>query len=119
MQSAGHAAHTARALCRRRRPQERKRPLHDRSEQPKPMTLVRTALIAPYRRLQAKADKSHGQDANRALKPILEGRFLAWTLDRAAGRFPAGAESKRRCSEDGTACTATQSVEERKYEHCK
>lgn len=39
------------------------------------MTLVRTALIAPYRRLQAKADKSHGQDANRALESILERRF--------------------------------------------
>ena len=41
----------------------------------KSMTLARTALIAPWRRLQAKADKSHGQDANRALESILEGLF--------------------------------------------
>lgn len=61
------------------------------------MAHAKTALTAPWRRLQAKADKSHGQDANRALESILEGSFdreltesVTWTLFEPSDRSTGG-----------------------------
>lgn len=54
----------------------------------KSMTLARRPMTAPWSRLQAKDDESHGQDANRGLKSILKGRFSAPTGKAAAGAVP-------------------------------
>ena len=67
--------HAALALRLQRTLTGEERPAGHGSDSQKPQTLARTALTAPQRRLQAKDDESHGQDANRGLERKYEGHF--------------------------------------------